>query len=139
MSNLITNTNIGNKVSFSTFYILYPGHPEHNDISVIEDDNTRIIIQKYLMLIYTKKGELFGLPDFGIDLENFLFKTRVSAKFIENIINKQIATYIPELISISYSLNISFVESERYEEIMLIEFRIGEIDVNTYVGNVING
>lgn len=115
---------------FSDFYICYPGHPRFTDLKLIEDDIIRVIIQKYEMILFTNKGEVFCEPDFGGDLNKLLHETRLSAETIESDLNDQISKYIPELNSITYTLNVSFYEDpERYQEYMEIFFQISEYEV----------
>ena len=45
--------------NFTDFYIEYPGHPRFRDLQIIEDDVVRIILQKWEMILFTNKGELF--------------------------------------------------------------------------------
>ena len=46
-------------LDFTDFYIEYPGHPRFRDLQIIEDDVVRIILQKWEMILFTNKGELF--------------------------------------------------------------------------------
>jgi hypothetical protein len=118
---------------FSDFYIKYPGHPNFTDTEIIEDEIVKVIVQKYEMIIFTNKGELFGDPNFGTDLETFLHKTKVSSRYVEKLINEQIAEYIPELNGIKYELSVSFSPNpETYSDIMMIDFKIKDYEVNAY-------
>jgi hypothetical protein len=118
---------------FTDFYIKYPGHPKFNDISLIEDEIVRVIVQKYEMILFTNKGELLGHPDFGGDLERLLHKTKVGAPYVEKNLNEQISTYIPELTGIPYELNVTFEQNPNsYSDIMFIDFKIKDYEVNAY-------
>lgn len=118
---------------YTDFYILFPGHPKFRDVEIIEDEILRIVIQKYLTIIYTNKGELYGDPNFGADLERYLHQTKVNNEFIKEKIDEQISLYIPELIQIGYDLNISFSKHPtEFSDIMLIDFKVGEFEVNSF-------
>ena len=106
---------------FTDFYIIYPGHPRFNNLQIIEDDVVRVIIQKWELLIFTNKGELFCDPEFGGDLPKYLHETRLSAESIEMDLRGQIS---------EYKLEINFFEDpERYQEYMEIKFEISEYEV----------
>lgn len=121
--------------NFTDFYIGYPGHPRFRDPGVIEDDIIRVIIQKYEMLLFTNKGEVFGDLNFGMDLEELLFETKLSAESIEAMINSQISEYISEVANTNYTLTVSFFEDpERYQDYMEILFSIKDYEVYTVVG-----
>ncbi len=115
---------------FTDFYILYPGHPRYNDIQMIEDDLIRIILQKWEMIIYTNKGELFCQPNFGGDLYKYLHETRLSAEYIEGELRGQIRDYIPELENTAYTLKVSFYEDpNNYQEWMEVYLEVNEYEV----------
>jgi len=115
---------------FSDFYILYPGHPRFNDTQIIEDDLIRVIIQKWEMILFTNRGELFFDPYFGGDLPKYLHETRLSAETIEGELRGQIINYIPELESTSYTLRVDiFEDPERFQEYMEVYFQINEYEV----------
>lgn len=120
---------------FTDFYIKYPGHPNFTDSSLIEDDIIRVILQKYEMIIFTNKGELLGDPNFGGDLYRLLHQTKVSSKYVEKQLNRQIAEYIPELNGIDHSLNIRFAKDPyKYSDIMFIDFSVKDYEVNSFFG-----
>ena len=117
-------------INFIDFYIGYPGHPRFRDPEIIEDDVIRVIVQKYEMIIFTNKGELLGDPNFGADLPNLLHETRLSAEAIEGDIRAQIADYIEEIDNIDYELQVQiFEDPERYQEFMVINFKIRDYEV----------
>jgi hypothetical protein len=115
---------------FTDFYIEYPGHPRFRDLQIIEDDVVRVILQKWEMILFTNKGELFFDPNFGGDLEKLLHETRLSAEVIEADLNGQINTYISELNEVPYTLKVTFYEDpERYQEYMEVYFSITEYEI----------
>ena len=121
--------------NFTDFYIGYPGHPKFRSPALVEDDVVSVIIQKYEMIIYTNKGDIFGDLDFGADIEELLFETKLSAESIEAIIKDQINKYITEISEIDYTLTVSFFEDpDRYQDYMEIFFNIKDYEVYTVVG-----
>lgn len=121
--------------NFTDFYIGYPGHPRFKESALIEDDVVRVIVQKYEMILFTNKGDVFGDPNFGANIEELLYETRLSAETIESEINGQIISYIAEIKGIDYTLTVSFFEDpERHQEYMEIYFQIKEYEVMTLVG-----
>lgn len=116
--------------NFIDFYISYPGHPRFQKLEIIEDDVIRVIVQKYEMIIFTNKGEVFANPDFGADLLLLLHETRLSATAIEESLKDQIRFYIPEIANTEYFLLVEFFEDpERHQEYMEITFRINDYEV----------
>lgn len=120
--------------NFIDFYIGYPGHPKFRSAEIIEDEVVRVIIQKYEMIIFTNKGELLGDPNFGANLTALLHETRLSAQAVEADIRAQISDYISELDNLEYGLTVEFfMDPERYQEYMVINFTINGYDVDAVV------
>lgn len=116
--------------NFTDFYLGYPGHPRFRDKALIEDDTIRVIVQKWEMILFTNKGEVFGDLDFGGDLPYYLHQTRLSEKSIEDDLRGQISAYISELNEVPYILKVSFFEDpERHQEYMEVFFQIKDLDV----------
>jgi hypothetical protein len=117
-------------LDFTDFYIEYPGHPRFRDLQIIEDDVIRIILQKWEMILFTNKGELFFEPNFGGDLEKLLHETRLSAETVEGDLKGQINSYISELNTVPYTLRVTFYEDpERHQEYMEVYFSIADYDI----------
>ena len=116
--------------NFTDFYLGYPGHPRFRALDLIEDDVIRVIVQKWEMILFTNKGEVFFDTEFGGDLPYYLHQTRLSSDTIEKDLKQQIASYIPEISGIDYVLTVSFFEDpERYQEYMEVYFQIKDLDV----------
>lgn len=118
---------------FKDIYIKYKENPSYDPTEIIQDEIVDVILQKYEMILFTNKGEVLGVPDLGGDLERLLHQTKVSSKFVEKELNKQISEYIPELTGIDYQLEVSFEPNpNNYSDIMLIDFKIKGKEVNAY-------
>jgi hypothetical protein len=120
--------------NFTDFYILYPGHPRYTSAELIEDDVAKVIIQKYQMVIFTNKGDVYGMPDFGANLLELLHETRYSAEDVENDINQQIQKFVPELSTVEYALKVNFYDHpERFEEFMVIDLTFNGYQVSAII------
>jgi hypothetical protein len=120
-----TSNNRNNRTipNLKDFPIRFPGHPKFNDKKIVETDPLETIVQKLELLLYTRKGEVIGNPDYGSDLENYLWETQLAADIIERDLNSQITTYIPELSSMGYKLELNLFEGN-IRDIMQINFNI---------------
>lgn len=116
-------------MEFKSFYIKYPDHPNYNSKKVIEDDALGVIVNKIEMVLFTNKGEVYGNPDLGANLYNYLHQTNVSADFVKSEIDKQVKKYIPELTNIMYNLDVNILPGS-LQDLMLIDFTIQGIKIN---------
>jgi hypothetical protein len=123
---------------FTDFYILYRGHPRYTPLQINESEVINVIVQKYETMLFTKKGEVLGDPNFGADLLDLLYQTRVSADFVKDRINQQIQQYIPELFQTNYNLNVVFTQDpERFQDIMFVNLRFLDVDIYAQFGRAI--
>ena len=126
-------------INFIDFYITNSNEPTYTDNKPEEDDIIEVIIQKYKMILFTNKGELLGDPNFGGDMEYLLFETKVSDTYVIEELTKQIIDYIPELMSMNYTLDIVFTQDpNNFYDIMTIKFSILDTDVYAQFGKSIN-
>jgi len=110
-------------LDFKDLYIKYPGHPRFHSDRIVEDDIVEVIVQKLEMALFTNKGDLYGEPNLGCNLEYFLWETKVPVADLRNIITDQINYYIPELNDIGYTFNIQLYEGT-YRDILYLNFII---------------
>ena len=83
------------------------------------------IIQQVDCLLFTRKGEVLMLPDFGCDLHKYLFETTWNKNAIKYMIESQINTYI--YLDGKYRVNVD------------VEFVKWEHNVGMIVYLIING
>lgn len=76
--------------------IKYPQHPRFDSNQVEVSGDLEILIQQIELLLFTNKGEVIGEEDYGIGLEEYLFKLNVNAKQIASQAEQQIYNEIPE-------------------------------------------
>lgn len=120
---------------FTDFYVLYRGHPRYRNGEVIESEVVDVIVQKYEVMLFTNRGEVLGAPDFGANLLELLYQTKVSAMTVKDRIEEQIQDYIPELFQTNYSLEVVFVQDpENFQDIMFVNLRFADRDVYAQIG-----
>ena len=83
------------------------------------------IIQQVDCLLFTRKGEVLMMPDFGCDLHKYFFDTTWNKSAIEYMINSQINKYI-------------YLDG-RYKVDVKVEFIKWDYNVGMIVDLMING
>ncbi len=114
------------------FNIRGKGHPKYSSTRVIEDRTIEFVVQKLENLLFTNKGDLLGDPDFGANLEYYLWTTNVPVAKIEAEIKNQITQYIPELNQMQYTLSVEIYEGT-VRDILQLNFKIKDTKVNFVV------
>jgi len=85
-------------------------HPKYNADKIVETSVMEVIVQKLEMILYSNKGDVWGVPELGADLEFYLWKTNISNDNLREILIEQIDQFAPELNVIGYDLNLELYE-----------------------------
>lgn len=107
----------------------YQGHPKYVSSKLEEDLPIEVITQKLEMILYTNKGEVLSDPDLGVNLEYYLWSTSVPMDFIKMEIASQVAKYIPELVSMGYSLDLQIYKGTE-RDILYININLSDKNIN---------
>ena len=123
-------------VDYIDFYILDPNYVKFNDAELVEDNLIRLIIQKYQVLIFTSNGDVMGDFNLGTNLVELLFETRLSGESVQQLLDSQIRTYIPEIVETPYKLIVEFQQDPfNYQDVMFISLEIDEFRIINQIGN----
>jgi len=87
------------------------------------------VVAKLHMILFTRKGEVFGDPEFGADIPTYLWKTRFPASTIQNEVEEQIQRYCPELSSNMYTVRVYIVEGT-HQDVGVVEVNLGTANVS---------
>ena len=104
-------------------------HPKYNSRRIIEDRTIEFIVQKLENILFTNKGDVLGDPDFGANLEYYLWSTKVPSSKIEKEIENQINIYLDELNTYDYDFNVELYEGT-VRDILFVNFRIRDVEVD---------
>lgn len=110
-------------LDFKDLYTKYEGHPRFHSNRIVEDDVVEVIVQKLENTLFTNKGDLYGEPNLGCNLEYFLWETKVPVSDIRTIVVEQLNTYLPEINELGYEFTIELFEGT-YRDILYLNFVI---------------
>jgi len=90
-------------------YIINQNEPGYDSNAIEESDSVRTLVQKIKMILFTRRGDVLGDPNFGISLEDLLFEFGFSANELRMKFDEQLAAYAPEYTSFDLKFDINFV------------------------------
>lgn len=97
----------------------------NNDILEINDELSDLII-KVEQVLFTRKGEVLGSPDFGCNLEDLVFSQVLNASYIENIINEQIYKYCTSYSRLNVYSKVSFFAIDETRNGCLVDVYVND-------------
>ena len=90
------------------------------------------IIQQVDCLLFTRKGELLMMPDFGCDLHKYFFETNWNKTAIKHMIETQINTYIYLDGKYRVTVEVEFIKWE-YNVGMIVDLMINDKKMSSYL------
>jgi phage baseplate assembly protein W len=78
------------------FYLREENDPAFRPSQLEVYDDLESTIQQVKMTLFTRKGEVLGEPDFGINIEKYLFEFSISPFRLSNDAESQINKYVSE-------------------------------------------
>lgn len=102
-----------------------------NDVMELSSE-LDVIIQQVDLLLFTNKGDVLLMPDFGCNLEQYLFETSYNESVIKSIIMEQINNYIYLKGTYSVDVDVSFIKWD-FNVAMLVDLTINNKKVASYL------
>ena len=90
------------------------------------------IIQQVDCLLFTRKGEVLMMPDFGCDLHKYFFDTNWNKTAIKSMIESQINTYVYLDGKYKVNIEVEFVKWE-YNVAMTVDLIINGKKMSSYL------
>lgn len=113
-------------------YAIPSGEKRYRNDVVELSNELDVIIQQVDLLLFTNKGEVLLMPDFGCNLEQYLFETSYNESMIKSIIMNQIQNFIYLKGTYSVDVDVSFVKWD-FNVAMVIDLKINNKVISSYV------
>lgn len=106
--------------------------PRYKDDIIEITDELDEIIQQVDMILFTNKGDILCMPEFGCNLERYLFETTYNKNRVKNIIMDQINGYIYLNGTYNVDVDVNFVKW-KYNVAMIVDLNINNKKVASYL------
>lgn len=113
-------------------YAIPNGEKRYKDNVVELTDELDVIIQQIDLLLFTNKGDVLLMPDFGCSLERYLFETSFNESVIKSIILDQIEKYIYLKGTYKVDVDVSFIKWD-FNVAMVVDLKINNKKIASYL------
>lgn len=97
------------------FYIKNIGDPKYQSDKLQQDNEISMLLTQIETVLFTRKGDVLGLPDFGANLEDYVYEFQYNNYQIKTIVTRQISRYVPLASKYNVQVDVDFSEeSDRY-------------------------
>lgn len=90
------------------FYVKDITDPGFNRDKLQQDDDISMLLTQIETILFTRKGSVLGNPDFGANLEDYVYELRYNDFLIKKAIEEQIDNYVPLARRYSVDVNVDF-------------------------------
>ncbi len=77
-------------------YFRDPTDPKYRPNKLETSEELESVLNKIRMILFTRKGEVLGYPDLGLDLDDFVFDFNFNENLLRSKFYSQIYKYIPD-------------------------------------------
>jgi hypothetical protein len=108
------------------FYIGSEDDPGYLPNQVEVYDDLQAAVQQVALTVLTQQGEVLGEPNFGLDVEKYLFEFDVDPFGLSEAANSQIQTYVSEARKRKLSVSPGYLNEERERNTYVLQILINE-------------
>jgi hypothetical protein len=95
-------------------YVKAIGDPNFDANQMQSDEEIQMMLTQIETLIFTTKGDVMGDPDFGLNIEDYIYSFRYNDTMLQGMIETNIDRYIPLANKYPVSVGVEFTqETER--------------------------
>lgn len=109
-------------------YLRNPDDPLYRPDVLEHSSSLENLVGQIRMLLFTKKGDVMGSYDFGVDLEGDIFSLNLSQSALETKIRDQVYRYCPDASNFGVTVDVKFFRGT-VRDIVLIDIIIDETKV----------
>lgn len=113
-------------------YAIPEEEPRYDDNILEINGELDEIIQQVDMILFTNKGDVLCMPEFGCNLGRYLFDTTFNENQIRNVIMDQIRTYVYQSGLYRVDVEVKFVRWDK-NVAMIVDLNINNKKMASYL------
>ena len=94
------------------FYIRDIGDPHYDNKELQTSSEISMLLTQLETLLFTRKGDVMGDPEFGANLDDYVYALRYNETMLKSVIEKQIAYYIPLAAKYNTQVEVTFTDED---------------------------
>ena len=94
------------------FYIRDIGDPHYDSTEIQTSSEISMLLTQLETLLFTRRGDVMGDPEFGANLDDYVYALRYNETMLKGVIEKQIAYYIPLAAKYNTQVEVTFTDQD---------------------------
>lgn len=105
------------------FYVKTLGDPGYSIDKLQQDEELSMLLTQIETILFTRRGSVLGQPDFGANLEDYVYELQYNEYLIKRAIDEQLNKYVPLSKKYPVSISVDFTE-ELNRHVMFLDIRV---------------
>lgn len=97
--------------------------PNFDPQQVQSDEEISMLLTQIEVLLFTRKGEVLGSPEFGANLEDYVYSFMYNDDMLKSIVENQIQEYVPLARKYNTQVTVEFAQ-ENQRNVMFLDIII---------------
>jgi len=106
------------------FYMRTETDPLFREDQIEVYDEIEACVNQIRMTLLTRRGEVLGEPDFGLEIESYLFEFEVNPFNLSDAAHGQVSTYVSESKKRKVTIEPGYTTDDRDRKIFALKFSI---------------
>lgn len=115
------------------FYVKNIGEPHFQPDKLQQDDELSMLLTQIETILFTRKGEVLGMEDFGCNLEDYVYEFRYNDFMLKKAVVDQLNQYVPLARKYRVDVEVDFAEETDRHAVFLDITVDSRIQLGVYV------
>lgn len=105
------------------FYIKHIGDPKYQGDKLQQDNEISMLLTQIETILFTRRGDVLGKPNFGTNLEDYVYEFQYNNYQIKGMVSRQIANFVPLANKYNVTVDVDFME-ESNKHVMFLDITV---------------
>lgn len=105
------------------FYVKNIGDPKYQDDKLQQDNEISMLLTQIETILFTRRGDVLGKPNFGTNLEDYVYEFQYNNYQIKGMVSRQIANFVPLANKYNVTVDVDFME-ESNKHVMFLDITV---------------
>lgn len=101
------------------FYVKDIGEPNYQPDKIQQDAELSMLLTQIETVLFTRKGQVLGNPEFGANLEDYVYSFRYNDYMIKKVLVEQLNMFVPLAQKYNVDVGVDFVENSDHHVMFL--------------------
>lgn len=115
------------------FYVKNIGEPHFQPDKLQQDDELSMLLTQIETILFTRKGEVLGMDNFGCNLEDYVYSFRYNDFMLKKVIVDQLDLFVPLASKYKVDVDVDFAEETDRHAVFLDIVIDSRIQLGVYV------